>query len=327
MLVVVGVDSRVDLSTPAVGVLARVDGKCVKDSGKLDIQLDGTILVEYPVDAVLVVGGSEDVRDDKLAAASDDGGIVTEIGMLEQDTGIFLVDANGVLDDGACTCSVHKCGVHVVDGTLAIAAQGQTVGHVATAVLAQIESVLALMRVFRVTVWNHHLRQRKTVHNRTNGTLVIEGDIVQDNTFAIVEPHVNIPFLPVNHSSVHIERNTLWLSDIDWLDIRAISARLFHRLNMIVVWSGLAEWSTNFGDINVDDALGLGIVDGTEIKGVTVLRVIDVRSVVHQSLLETDIASEAFIIANCPSCFVPSAISKLSRIESQKEYEYNLRSQ
>jgi len=56
--------------------------------------------MEYPVDAVFVVGGGKNVRDDELAATSHNHGIVTEIGVFEKNAGIFFVDADGVFDGG-----------------------------------------------------------------------------------------------------------------------------------------------------------------------------------------------------------------------------------
>lgn len=56
--------------------------------------------MEDPVDAIFVVGGGEDMGDDELAAACYDHGIVTEIGVFEENTGIFFVDADGVFDSG-----------------------------------------------------------------------------------------------------------------------------------------------------------------------------------------------------------------------------------
>lgn len=71
MLVVVCVDSRVNFSSPAFGILTRIHRICVQDASQLDFQLNRTILVEDPVHAVLVVGGCEDVGDNELAASGD----------------------------------------------------------------------------------------------------------------------------------------------------------------------------------------------------------------------------------------------------------------
>lgn len=67
--------------------------------------------MEDPVHTVLVVCGGEDVRDDEFSTTGDNDGIVTEISVLEQNASIFFVNANSILDGGALSCSVYKCGI------------------------------------------------------------------------------------------------------------------------------------------------------------------------------------------------------------------------
>jgi hypothetical protein len=76
MLVVVCVDTGVDLSSVRCGRLAR--GQCVgrQDAGQLDFKLDYTVLVHNPVDHVFVVAGSEDLADDQLASSCGSGRLV-----------------------------------------------------------------------------------------------------------------------------------------------------------------------------------------------------------------------------------------------------------
>lgn len=86
---VVRVDARVDFCAPRGGLLARVEGVGVQDAGEFDLELDRAVLVEDPVDAVLVVGGGEDVADQELACAGYGCGVVAEIGVFEEDAGIL----------------------------------------------------------------------------------------------------------------------------------------------------------------------------------------------------------------------------------------------
>jgi len=72
MLVVMGVYPGVDFRSPALGVFTWVQGVGVQDSSELDFQLDGSILVEYPVHAVLVVRRCEDLGDDEFSASGND---------------------------------------------------------------------------------------------------------------------------------------------------------------------------------------------------------------------------------------------------------------
>lgn len=104
------VDPGVHFGSPALGVLAGGQGIGVEDAGQLNFELDGAVLVEDPVDAVLVVGGREDLGDNELAAARHDGRAVAEIRVFEQDAGILLVDADGVLDgDGRARAIAKLC--------------------------------------------------------------------------------------------------------------------------------------------------------------------------------------------------------------------------
>lgn len=61
MLVVVCIDAGVDLGSPSLRILTRVHGVSVQNTSELDFQLNGTILVEDPVYAVLVICSREDV--------------------------------------------------------------------------------------------------------------------------------------------------------------------------------------------------------------------------------------------------------------------------
>lgn len=302
MLVVVCVDSRVDFSTPALGVLAGVHGVGVQNTGELDVELDSTVLVEDPVDAVLVVGGSEDVGDDQLPATSYNDRLVTEVGVLEEDTGVFLVDTDGVLDDRAGTRTVDKGSIHVVDGALAVAAEGKTVGHVATAVLSQVESVLALMRVLRISVGDDHLCERETVEHGADISIVIEGNVVQDDTLTVVETNVDVPLLPVDSTSVDTERNTLWLSDVNGLNIRPVTTIFLNRRGVVVVGRRLADGPPDRRDIDVNDLLRFRIEDRAEVQRKRVLRIVNVGTVVHKSLLQTNTIAETLVVSDCPSC-------------------------
>lgn len=66
--------------------------------------------MEDPVDAVFIVSSSEDVGDDEFPSTSDDHGVVTEIGVLEEDSGVFFVDADGVFDGCGLSSAVDEGG-------------------------------------------------------------------------------------------------------------------------------------------------------------------------------------------------------------------------
>lgn len=52
---------------------------------------------------------------------------------------------------------MHK---HVMDRPFTVTTQRKTVGHVTASVLAQVESMLSLMRMLRIAIGHHHLCQR-----------------------------------------------------------------------------------------------------------------------------------------------------------------------
>lgn len=72
---------------------------------------------------------------------------------------------------------------------------------------------------------------------------------------------------------------------------------------MVIVWWGLVERPSHWRDIDVDNFLGIRIVDWAEIEWICVLAVIDVRAIVHERLLEANIGAKTLIVANCP-CYL-----------------------
>ena len=269
MLVVVCIDSGVDFGTPALGVLTGIHGVGVQNTRKLDLQLDGAVLVEDPVDTVFIVGGSEDVGDDEFAGTSDDDRVVTEIRVLEQNAIVFFVDAHGVLDGAGRTGAVDKVKVQVVDASLAVTTQAQRVGHVSATIFTQIEGMLALVRVFWVAIRDDHFGQRKSVKDWSNHTfgLVKEADVVENDALAVVEANMNGPVLPFNCSTLHGEADAFWLGDVDRLEVSPESTTLFYGFDVVVVWRCPAERSSDLGNIDMNDFLLVGVVDGTEVQG------------------------------------------------------------
>lgn len=151
MLVVVRIDAGVHLRAPAVGVFIGVHGVCVENSRELDLGLDRAVLVENPLNGILVIGSSKYLLHYELPGTGDNGGFVAKVAVFEQNSSIFLVNANGILDGANITSPGRKLGIEVVNGPLAVAAERKTVCHVARAVLAQVERVLALMWAFGIT--------------------------------------------------------------------------------------------------------------------------------------------------------------------------------
>lgn len=323
VLVVVGVYAGVDFCAPAVEVFAFVAGEGVEDAGEFYFELDGAVLVEDPVDAVFVVCGGEDVGYDEFAGSCDGDGVVTEIGVLEEDTGVFFVDAYGVFDRGCRTGFIDECCIHVVNCAFAVTAQAERVGHVSTTVFSQIECVFPLVRVFRVSIWDDHFGKRQSPECVSLSTLVVERDVRKDETLAVVEANMQLPILPANNSSIYRKRDTLWLCDIYGLDVCSEAALLLDRCGMIVVGRRLVDRSSNGRNIDMDYFLSIGIVYGREIERVAVLAVIDMWTVVHESLLKTNLGTESFVITNGPG-FSRSAKASINAVHDNSRSQYTL---
>lgn len=83
MLMIVCVDTWVNLSAPAMGILSRVHGVGVQDACEFDFKLDSAVLVEDPVDAILIICSREDVRDQELPPTSHNHRVIAEVGVFE----------------------------------------------------------------------------------------------------------------------------------------------------------------------------------------------------------------------------------------------------
>lgn len=300
MLVVVGVDAGIYLGAPAVRVLVGIHGVRVEDARQLDLGLDGAVLVEGPGDHVLVVGGREDLLDDELAAPRDDDAVVAEVGVLEQDTRVLLVDADGVLDLAHAAHARRELGVQVVDRALAVAPQRQAVGHVAGAVLALVKRVLALVRVLWVSVGDDHFGQGEAVEDGPHVALVVEGDVVEHDALAVVEADVELPVLPLDLPAVELEGDALGLGDVDGLQVIAEAAPGLDGSRVVVESGSLAEWPADLGNVDGDNLLLVGIVDGAEVKRILVLAVVELGTVVHERLLQSYVAAETLVVTDCP---------------------------
>lgn len=177
--------------------------------------------------------------------------------------------------------------------------------------------MLSLMWVLRVTtkvtvsivsspleakdlLWHNHLSKGQAVEDRPVCASLIITDVVQDNALTVVETNVELPVLPLQLPSEQLERDTLWLGDIDGLEVCPVTAALLNTSRGIVNRLDLAKGPTNLRDIDSDDGFFVGIIDGTEVERVRILVGVGVRTVVHEGLLKANIATMSLIIANSP---------------------------
>ena len=254
---VMGIDAGVDLRAPFLGVLAGVHGVGIQDAGEFDLELDGAVLVEDPVDTVLVVCGGEDVGDEELAAAGHDDRIIPEISMFEEDARVFFVDTNGVFDELGGTGAVDEGGIHVVNCAFAVAAEGEAVGHVATAIFAKVEGVFAVMGMFRVAVGDDHFGEGEAVEDASFGASVVVGDVTKDDAFAVVEADVDFPVLPVDDAAVDFKGNAVWLGDVYGLEVFSISTFGFDGSWMVVLRRCFVDRASHRRDIDMYNLLSI----------------------------------------------------------------------
>ena len=111
---------------------------------------------------------------------------------------------------------------------------------------------------------------------------------------------MQFPILPTDNSSIYRKRDTLRLCDIYGFQVCTEAALFLNCCGVVVVGRCLVDWSSNGRDVNMYNFLGIGIVYGREIERVAVLAVIDVWTVVHQSLLEPNLGTEPLVISNSP---------------------------
>ena len=96
---------------------------------------------------------------------------------------------------------------------------------------------------------------------------------------------MNLPILPLDYPSLHLEGHTFRLSNIDRLEIFTVPAFSFNRCRMIVVDRRLVNGSADGGNVDVDDLLGVGVEDRRKVEWEGILAVVDMRPIIHQSLL------------------------------------------
>ena len=286
MLMVVGVGTRVHLCAPAMQIFSGIAGESVEDAGELNLQLDGTVLVENPVDAVFVVCGGENLRQNELGSSSDDRSLelVSEVRVLEKQTIVLLVDTHSVGNSERLSFGVGKVRIKVVHDSRAITSEGKRIGHETGSVLSQIKGVLSLVRVLGVSVGNNHFNERETMEHVSLVTMVIERDLRQHNSLSVVESHVKSESLPLHDSTGHLEVDSFGLRHVDGLHV-SVTGSLGDILRIEVGILKLGERSTNGRNINKDDFLLRGVVDWSEVKRMGVLGVVLVGSVVEERLL------------------------------------------
>lgn len=101
----------------------------IDNARRLDLQFDTPVQRKVEIKTILVVCNGADGRNDQLAITRDVHLVVSEVGVLVQDAGVFFVDANGGFDGFDPAGAGDEIGVEVGDAAEAVASEGERVGE------------------------------------------------------------------------------------------------------------------------------------------------------------------------------------------------------
>ena len=193
------------------------------DPGGAHLALDVAVLVEAPVDEVLVVG-HRDVAGDDHAAHPADLGAGLAVDVLPEDRVVLLVETDRVRDVVGLARAVVQHGVDVDDLPEAVAAELERRGHVAQAPLADVERGAPVVVERGVAVRDDHLREGQAVGDVADVAVVVVGDLVDDRSLAVVEAQPHRPVLPAQLGALDREGHALGLGDVQGLEVRTLLA-------------------------------------------------------------------------------------------------------
>lgn len=223
--------------------------------------------------------------------------------MLVQEAVVLFVDADGILDDSSFALGGGHDSVHVVDSTLAVTAQLERVGHQAGAILADVESVLLVVRLLGAAVGNDHLDDGDTVEQGALAVFVhvVGADVGDDNTLAIVEADVHLVVGPEELVAADLEGHTLGLGDVDGLQavVVVLVTNEFREVVVLFERHGSAL-AIHVADINAEDFFGLGVGHDGKVQGMGVLVVKLGGPVVSETLLKTALEAPALVDTDGP---------------------------
>ena len=215
---------RVDHRAVGRGVAVVLQRRGDHQAGRADLALDVAVLVEPPVDQVLVVRHRRVHRDDHPThPAHLRPGVGVHV--LPQHGVVLLVQTDRLRDELWLTLAVRDDGVDVDDLAETVAAQLERGGHVAQTPLADVVRGPPVVVEARIAVRHHHLGEGHPVGDVSFGTArigrvgIVEGDLVDHRALAEVEAEPHRPVLPAQLVAVEGERDTVGLGDLERLQV------------------------------------------------------------------------------------------------------------
>ena len=129
------------------------------DAGEGHAHFERAVLVKHPVEAVLVVAGFAEEREDQFARAA------RIVGVLPGNAGVALVKRHGVRNGARLAGLVGDHGIEDRAVLRAIQSGPQGTGQHSQAEFAGIEAVAEKPGRAGIAVRHHHLRERSAVHH------------------------------------------------------------------------------------------------------------------------------------------------------------------
>ncbi len=197
---------------------ARFDRHRRDDARQLDLELDVSVEVQVPEEAVLVVADRREVAHDESPTAPHLAGPAPEVDVLPEHAVVLLVHADRVVDDPRLTLLVGERRVEVMDLAEAVATERERLGHAPEAPLPRVERVLPTVQGARISVGDDHLGDRGAVHDRAGATVVVVGDAVQHQPFVGIEPDAEREGSPLHEVAVDGEARSFGLGDLEGLE-------------------------------------------------------------------------------------------------------------
>ena len=183
-----------------------------------DFELNRAVLIEIPVEAVVIIADGGKERHDQAARPAHLKCVVAELIVLPEDAVILLVHANAVLHEHWLSEIVGSRHIEVVDVSETVAAELEGIGELAKAVFARIEGTLPEVVGGWIGVGHDHFGDARAVDDGALARAVAIADLMQDEAFSRRKTDAEGPVLPGDLPAIDRETRPLLLYEIERLD-------------------------------------------------------------------------------------------------------------
>ena len=167
---------------------------------------DAPVLLEGPIESVIVVTEGHDHTQNQIAAAAAVS-VISAGGVPPGEIACFPLEQAGrtrpLLGDAA---RIRDHGIEVDSVVGAIGAGLEDAGHAAPGVaLAHVHERRVIPALRRVLVRHENFRERTFIQNRTWLAAIVEGDAGHDDPYLRIDAEVEIPILPAHLVAIEPE--------------------------------------------------------------------------------------------------------------------------